>query len=434
MFRPFAGRVISVCLIVVVFGILGLATVQSQDEAALYGIPVLEGFAVLPADTFAEGPASGAAEEDPTTDYFGRMFPFESQPVQGMSAVLPTDNGTYLVMSDNGFGDKSNSADYLLRFYEVRVDFADGSVEVLGFTQLSDPNKVIPFPIVNEDTPERLLTGADFDLESFRQSPDGTFWFGEEFGPFLLHVDAEGVLLDAPIPTPYPDVLAEFARGLEYVQSPDHPDFVGLADNEARFAAANLPRSRGFEGMAINTSGTMLYPLMEGVMFDDTVRTRLLIQEFDLAAGEYTGKFWFYPMSYPTHAIGEMTAINDTEFLVIERDPAQGKEAAFKRVYRINLNEVRDDGQTLVKTLVADLMAIYDRDGLTQPEEGAIGFGPIFRFPFVTIESVYPIDEDTLLVINDNNFPFSSGRRPGVEVDNTEFILINLPEKLNVGK
>lgn len=33
-------------------------------------------------------------------------------------------------------------------------------------------------------------------------APDGTFWFGDEFGPFLLHTDAAGRLLQAPIPTP----------------------------------------------------------------------------------------------------------------------------------------------------------------------------------------------------------------------------------------
>ena len=32
--------------------------------------------------------------------------------------------------------------------------------------------------------------------------PDGTIWVGEEFGPFLLHVSADGKVLSAPVPTP----------------------------------------------------------------------------------------------------------------------------------------------------------------------------------------------------------------------------------------
>lgn len=39
---------------------------------------------------------------------------------------------------------------------------------------------------------------------------DGTLWFGEEFGPFLLHTDATGKVLEAPVPLPG-------------VESPDHP-------------------------------------------------------------------------------------------------------------------------------------------------------------------------------------------------------------------
>ena len=48
----------------------------------------------------------------------------------------------------------------------------------------------------------RLLTGADFDTESFRKVADGTYWFGDEFGPYLLHVGSDGTLLSAPIPAP----------------------------------------------------------------------------------------------------------------------------------------------------------------------------------------------------------------------------------------
>jgi len=414
------------CLFILI-GLLALTLAAAQDSAEP-AVVTLTGYAVLPADTFAEGPDSGAAT-DPAN---GRTPPYTGQPVQGVSAVLPAENGNWLVMSDNGFGAKGNSADYILRWYEVGVDWEAGSVEVVGFTQLSDPNNLVSLPITNEDTDDRLLMGADFDIESFRQLPDGTFWFGEEFGPYLLHVGVDGVLLDAPIPTPYPEAVKDFTRGLEFVQSPEHPDFVSLADQDARLAAANLPSSRGFEGMALNASGTMLYPLMEGALVDDTTRNLLLIQQFDPAVKAYTGEYWFYPMNNPSHAIGEMTAINDDEFLVIERDGGQGEDAAFKRVYKVNLTEVGEDGHALTKTLVADLLAIYDADGLTQPETGTVGYGPVFKFPFVTIESVYPLDANTLLVINDNNYPGSAGR-PGAPDDN-EFIRLALPEPLNLSE
>jgi glycerophosphoryl diester phosphodiesterase len=406
------------------------ASVWVSAQETTVEIPTLSGFIVLPADTFAEGPASGAFIAA-TANTNGRTVPFDSQPVQGFSALIPAPTeGHWYGMSDNGFGARDNSADYHLRVYELRFDFEAQSVEVVGFIELSDPNRLVPFPIRNQDTPDRILTGEDFDLESMQIAADGTLWFGDEFGPFLLQTDMNGVLLQAPIPTPYPAMLAEFARGLEFVQSPDNPDFVGLATADERRARANLPGSRGFEGMAISPDGTILYPMLEGALVDDTVRTRLLMQEFSLADNAYTGQFWFYPMNAGGHALGELTAINDREFLVIERDGNQGENAAFKRIYRVSLDNVQDDGHTLNKTLVVDLLALHDPNGLTQVEAGAVGFGPVFKFPFVTIESVWPIDERTLIVVNDNNFPFSAGRRPGLAPDDNEFIIITLPEPL----
>jgi hypothetical protein len=95
----------------------------------------------------------------------------------------------------------------LLRIYRVDPSFrgeggGDSSVRILDFLQLADPDRKVPFSIVNQNTSDRLLTGADFDVESFVIASDGTIWVGDEFGPYLLHFDATGKLLDAPIPTP----------------------------------------------------------------------------------------------------------------------------------------------------------------------------------------------------------------------------------------
>ncbi len=171
-------------------------------------MPELVGFAVLPADTFAAGPPSGNFIQTNN-----RPTPFDSQPVQGFSGVQfapgSEDGSTYWFLSDNGFGSQGNSADYLLRLYQVDPDFAgaedgDTTVDIQGFIQLADPNNLIPFDIVNEDTSDRLLTGADFDIESFVIDNDGDIWIGEEFGPYILHFDSTGTLLEAPIATPNP--------------------------------------------------------------------------------------------------------------------------------------------------------------------------------------------------------------------------------------
>lgn len=76
---------------------------------------------------------------------------------------------------------------------------------------------------------------------------------------------------------------------------------------------------------------------------------------------------------------------------------------------------------------MVDLLNISDpnRIGGSSTKAGS------FTFPFVTIESVLPVDKTTLLVINDNNYADSFGRTPR-QVDNTEFILLRLEKPLNL--
>ncbi|WP_283135878.1 hypothetical protein [Rhizohabitans arisaemae] len=51
----------------------------------------------------------------------GLIPPFAGQPVQGFSGILPRGGGVYDMLSDNGFGKKDNSADFLLRVQRVRA-------------------------------------------------------------------------------------------------------------------------------------------------------------------------------------------------------------------------------------------------------------------------------------------------------------------------
>lgn len=183
----------------------------------------LVGRAVLDAATFAPGPTSGTQLGGAPVN--GQPTPFlNKQPVQGFSAVLENGYGTYLAMSDNGFGNMENSADYNLRVYTIRPNFKTafggaGNISVLSFIELRDPDKRIPFTITNHFTKDRVLTGADFDIESMQRSADGSLWFGDEFGPFLLHTDHKGRVLEPPIPLPDFDS----PNGSGEIRSPQNP-------------------------------------------------------------------------------------------------------------------------------------------------------------------------------------------------------------------
>ena len=371
------------------------------------GEPTLLGRAILPSDAFQPGPPSGAA----VAPNNGVTPPFPSQPIPGFSAVLDAGHGEFWGMPDNGYGAKGNSADFLLRLYRIRPDFetargGTGTVDVLGYLQLRDPDGKIPFALTR---PDRLLTGADFDLEAVRRTKDGTFWFGEEFGPFLLHTDASGKVLEAPIPLPG-------------VQSPQNPLLGG--------GTANLPASRGFEPLALSIDGKTLYPMLEGALVGDPDPRRRIVNEFDLRSGAYTGRTWSYrtDAAFPGAVIGDMTALDEHRFVLIERDDAQGAEARQKKIYRVDLRKVDGDGY-LEKRLILDLLRIADPEGISLPARpGEFGVGNPFSFPLQSVESLEVLEGERLLIANDNNYPGSDGRwiardRP----DDTELIIVRAP-------
>ena len=111
----------------------------------------------------------------------------------------PSD-GTFWSLSDNGFGTKLNSPDAALMLHHLRIDWANGKVERIETIFLTDPDRKVWFPIVNEGTKERYLTGADFDIEVIQPVADG-FWIGDEFGPFLIKVDKAGKVLRSSTPS-----------------------------------------------------------------------------------------------------------------------------------------------------------------------------------------------------------------------------------------
>lgn len=215
--RPVSGRgrmLTAVVTLTILSGQVQLLAQNPQNR--------LVGRAVLPAATFADGPTSGQYIGSGLIN--GQATPFvDKQPVQGFSAVLSNGDGSFLVMSDNGFGSLENSADYNLRVYTIRPDFklsgfqGSGRIRVEGFIELHDPDRHIPFAITNHFTEQRVLTGADFDIESMQRAPDGTLWFGDEFGPFLLHTDASGRVLEPPIPLP------DFDNPGREIRSPQNP-------------------------------------------------------------------------------------------------------------------------------------------------------------------------------------------------------------------
>jgi hypothetical protein len=369
--------------------------------------PALEGRALLPADATAPAPFPGIINTDPAP------APGATQPVGGFSALLDAPGrGTYYAMPDNGFGSKTNSRSFLLRVYKVRADFetargGSGEVRIRSWITLRDPRRKVPFGIVTEGTRERLLTGGDFDIESFRVDRRGDLWFGDEFGPFLLHTDASGKVLEAPIPLPD-------------VKSPQYPpDFPAPIPGPA-----NLLPSNGFEGMAISPDGRTLYPTLEGAVTGDDPATRRMY-EFDLKSRRYMRTRRTYRVADPTFLVSDLTALDRHRLVALERDNFQGTAARHKQGFVVDLRRTVPDG-SLAKRPVVDLLNLRDRAGISLPARpGDIGLGDPFAMPYQTIEAVLPLGGDRLAIVNDTNFG-SMGRNPGLP-DYSDLIVVRAP-------
>jgi len=438
--------------------IIALAAVTSTAEGA-----ELAGRAVMPAATFAPGPTSGQF----ITAANGISVPFANkQTVQGFSGVVPGPvPGTYDFIIDNGFGAKNNSADSLLRVFSLRPDFKTGKVVPVNRTSGKDsrfdrsdwfitlhgsngqnrtgfqpvfqdanyPNGSNNIPVDHQITSQRLLTGSDFDVEGIVRAKDGSYYFGDEFGPFIFHTDKSGRLLKG-VPATLPNLTGIGSNPL--IQSPDYPAPVAGSALSPVSGPSNSQSSGGFEGFTINPDGTKIYTLLEKSLTGDTNPQRRFINVFSTKTNAYLNELYAYKVGDPNgdnagidptnNSIGDMNMINDHEILVIERDQNMGSAAKFKRIYLADLSTI--DAQGFVKkTLVADLMNIADPKNLG----GNGATGGVFTMPFVTIENVMAVGPDTILVANDNNFPFSSGRTPGLP-DDEEIVLIKLDAPLNV--
>ncbi|KRF35958.1 esterase-like activity of phytase family protein [Nocardioides sp. Soil805] len=403
-------------------GTVGPASGQPHGSPADPGGAVLSAWSVLDAETYV-------ADSEPSGHFVTGTTavprPYPGQPVQGFSGTHALGDGSFLVLSDNGFGAKANSADFLLSAHRItpETDAADGDgtttydETVLTF---SDPDRLIPWPTWRDGgcaaaaslpagytcpAPDRLLTGWDFDPESIQVAPDGSIWVGEEFGPYLLHLDADGVLLEPPVATPG-------------VKSPSNPT-LGTA-------TPNLPGSKGYEGLAISPHGRVLHPMLEGATAEDVAAGMdRALRIYTVRKGEFEDDVLRYQMESKAHALGDFVMVNQHEALVIERDNEQGPAAAFKRIYLVDLRDTDGDGW-VSKRLLVDLMDVANPDGLSP-------YGDPFTFPFFTIEDVELIDARTIAVMNDNNFPATGGRST-TEPDANEYLEITLPRPLRVDR
>ena len=237
------------------FGAAGHARPHTDPDPARAR---LVGWSMLPTQTYVPGSAPSGHW---TTGNTAVPAPYPGQPVQGFSAIhaladgsLPGDERQRLRRQGQQRRLRARGAPDPPERRRPAATAYEGSA-----FRLSDPDRHIPWTIWRDGgcaatasaargyacpAPDRVLTGWDFDMESMQIATDGTFWFGEEFGPFLLHTNAQGELLEAPDPHARRDVALE-------------PD-------ARRVRRRTWPTARATRAWRSRPNGRMLYPMLGG--------------------------------------------------------------------------------------------------------------------------------------------------------------------------
>jgi hypothetical protein len=247
-----------------------------------------------------------------------------------------------------------------------------------------------------------------FDPEGVRVSGCGrSIFVSDEYGPYLYEfsLDSGKRLRSLAVPNKY------------LIDYPSATPGVELTGN-----VAGRQSNRGMEGLAISPDGGKLYGVMQSPLIQDggldaagkRVGLNARIVEIDTVTGD--AREFLYPLDDKGNGISEILAVNDREFLVLERDGKVGAEAKIKKIYKIDIAAASDiravkqlpvsgipAGITPVgKSLFIDLLnPAFGLAGASFPEKiEGLAFGP-------DLED----GRHLLLVVNDNDFTASQPTR-----------------------
>jgi len=271
------------------------------------------------------------------------------------------------------------------------------------------------------------------DSEGLVALADGTFWISDEYGPWLVHVDADGRTLERVGPFPG-------AKSLPKVLALRRPN-------------------RGMESLTITPDGRTLVGLMQNPVDNPTSAVRKTSRLNRLVAYDpRTGasRQYAYLLDATSAVVSEIAAVTATTFIVSERDqlfPGDRKSPSkLKRIYKIDLAQASDisdpaDGRN------GRMVNGKTLEQLSEAELTAAGIVPVTKELVVDLLALpggYPHDKseglavisDTLIAVsNDDDFgivPDGKGgiapkRLPGagnmVDVNRVYFIKLDKPLK-----
>ncbi|MCD9617587.1 esterase-like activity of phytase family protein [Chryseobacterium gleum] len=257
------------------------------------------------------------------------------------AAAHPTRKGEFYVITDRGpntdfqDGKKFLTPNFTPTIMHFKIN-VDGNIEVIKYIKLKNPFGQpitgLPNPAGMGSTGETAydasgnVLGTDkygLDSESIVAAADGTFWVSDEYGPHIVHYSADGMEMERISP-------------------------VGVDTGPRKLPAVLAKRraNRGMEGLCMAPDGRTLLGTIQSMMYVPskalaTNKTLTRIVTFDTVTGQ-TKQFLYKQEGGASDSVCDITAISNSEFLVIERDGNFGSQGGIKKVYRINLSNATD--------------------------------------------------------------------------------------------
>lgn len=257
----------------------------------------------------------------------------------GSDITYTGHDNVFLAAPDRGPFDGLTDTPYLDRFHFLHITTEVGAAFPNIQTVLLDTRF-----LKNEFGQTLLGSAGAFDLrldpEGIRVGPDGTFFVSDEYGPYLFEFNRQGHLVRRI------ELPGRFAIG-----NPSSDPNSELLNNTSGRQA-----NRGMEGLAISPDGTTLFGIMQNALIQDhalnpgtTDRLGLnnRIVKINLLTGETQEYVYVLEAINRGQGVCEILAINDHEFLVVERDNRSNLQTppqapTRKKIYKIDFTGATD--------------------------------------------------------------------------------------------
>jgi hypothetical protein len=247
--------------------------------------------------------------------------------------------GQWWGLSDRGSGGGTLHYGTRVQRFSVKIDKKTGAISDFRIrkTVIFTDDSGVPLDGIAPN-PTSMLSNS-FDPEGFVVHPKtGHFLVSDEYGPSLYEFNRHGKLLRT-FTTPA-NLIPRNANVVPNIQN--------FADDTGNTAGKRT--NRGFEGLAISPDGAFAYALLQSAMLDegsgDGVCNRIV--KFDTKTGHTVAQY-AYQMEAASQGRGvsALVAINDHEFLVLERNNrGVGVGADFspanKKIFRIDVTGAQD--------------------------------------------------------------------------------------------